>query len=227
VTTARAGADAVQADDARGAACAAGRAPSAAAIALRLDDEIAPREDARRICLCAFRATQTPEQSLLVRIGERASTIVFAARQQPVAFWSLSHALLRQVLAHAAPEARFAAEHARLLRAAARETVRPARLAVLRGLALPGIGTSGIARAIISVAGDGGPRVTLARVARAVDRVCVAWSTGGLPPFARDCVAAMLVGAVVLEAVGESVGLPGYVTREGLRDELRTAEKSV
>jgi hypothetical protein len=192
---------------------AAARRRAVAFMALRLPDEVPPREHARRICLGVFRRATAPARSLLLQIGERASTVVFAARTQPVAFWTIDHVPILSVLAQAEPRARTGAEHARLLRAAARDAVPPERLGVLRGLGLPAIAASGIARAIVSIAGDGGPRVPLARIARSVDQGCVAWSSAALPGFARDCVAAVLVGAVVLEAVGEGVGLRTFLTR--------------
>jgi hypothetical protein len=194
------------------------------ALALRLAEEVPPREHARRVCLGAFRGSQPPEQALLIQVGERASTVVLAARRQPVAFWTIGHGLLARVLAHSEP-GRSGPEHARLLRAAARETIRPERLGVLRGLGLTGIGTSGIARAIISVAGDGCAPVSLAQLARTVERSCAGWTTGGLPGFARDCAAAVLVGAVLLEALGEAVALRGFMTREAIRRPVTLATR--
>ena len=205
------GASEVDASEAREAAAARSRA--LALMALRLPDEVPPREHARRICLGVFRRATAPGRSRLLHIGERASTVVFAARTQPVAFWTIDHAPVLRVLAEVEPRARDGAEHARLLRLAAREVVPPERLGVLRGLYLPAIAASGIARAIVSIAGDGGPRVPLARIARSVEQGCVTWSRAALPGFARDCVAAVLVGAVVLEAVGEGVGLTTVLTR--------------
>lgn len=174
---------------------------------------ISAREDARRLCLGALEGEPRSARSLVVRVGETFTTVVYAVGGQPTVVWNISHSAA-VVAANEAVEAHASEEDATFrIREVTHQTVGRARLGLLRGSNCRVVAASRIARAVITLAAEGGNVATAEQIRAATETLSETWAEdqiGGLP---GGGVGALLVGAAVLEALVDAVGCREITSR--------------
>jgi hypothetical protein len=188
-------------------------------------DAIAERSAAVSLCRGVLGGAAVPARSLVAGVGEKATTMVFAAGERPVAFWSVSHERTTQATVRAAEERLSRSDAAALVRAAALAAVERVHLSAFRGLACDVIGASRLARAIVTMGSEGGERAALAQVTDATNLLLARSIESRMRGFPGNWVRAFAVGAAILEAAmldlgAESIWAPavmhsGSVRRRG------------
>jgi hypothetical protein len=180
-------------------------------------DTLSAREDVRRVCLGVLAGAPPSGRFLLVSVGEGFTTAVFALGAEAIVFWNVSHAALVATAVEAEASNTSGRDAVSLLRAVALESMQRSRLGLLGGDRCQIVGASRIARAVITLAAEGGSAATPDQVRNATDTLAETWAEGRLLGFPRARVRAMLVGAAVLEAVvGVLGGEPISATAEAL-----------
>jgi hypothetical protein len=171
------------------------------------DPEImSAREDAGRICVAVLAGMPTSIRSLVIRVGERFTTVVFATGSQPAVFWNLDHSPVMVAASQAAATNASGPDTADTLRAAAVDTVAGSRLRLVRGASCRVIGISNMARAIVTLAAEGESSATVQQLRGATDTLADTWAEGRMRGFPRGWVGLIMIGAAVLEAVIACVG---------------------
>jgi hypothetical protein len=160
------------------------------------------------------------EHQVVVRVGARFTTVVRTADDRPVASRILSHGpvLLAASQAEAANASGGAA--ARLIRSAARQIAERVRIEALGGTICPVIGTTGVARAVITFGSSGASRATLDQLHAATDTLGVAWVARKKYGKSHQGVEPMLIGSAVLGAILESLGATEIVAEAESPDPL-------
>jgi hypothetical protein len=180
----------------------------ARAVAAAVSDPelISGREDAGRICVGTLAGTPLTARSLVIRIGERFTTVVFATGSQPAVFWNLDHSAVMISAAQSAAANATAAHTADGLRAAAAAAIAGSRLRLVRGTPCRILAISNMASAIITLAAEGGGSATPTQLRAATDTLVDSWTDGRVRGFPRGWVGVIMVGAAVLEAIMVGVG---------------------
>jgi hypothetical protein len=169
-------------------------------------DASAERTMAVSLCRDVLGGPSVPKRSLVVGVGETATTMVLAAGERPVAFWSVAHERARQATLRAAEERLSREDAAALVREAARAAVARVRLSAFRGLRCDVVGASRVARAIVTMGADGAERASLAQVTRATEQLLARSIESRIRGFPGDWVRAFAVGAAILEAAMLELG---------------------
>jgi hypothetical protein len=171
------------------------------------DPEImSAREDAGRICVAVLAGTPASKRSLVVRVGERYTTVVFATGSQPAVLWNLDHGRAMVAAAQAAAANASGPDTAGTIRAAAADTVAGSRLRLVRGASSRVIGISNMAHVIVTLAAEGESSATAGQLRGATDTLAETWAEGRTRAFPRGWVGAIMIGAALLEAVIACVG---------------------
>ena len=146
------------------------------------------------------------DESVVVRIGSKFTSVVRSEGERAVAIRVVSHAAV--VLAASQAEAASASggAAARVIRAAARQVAERARLEILRGLGCPVLGSAGIARAVIALGSSGGSKATVEQVNAATDTLGVAWVDRNNRSAEATWVEPIMIGAAMLGAILECLG---------------------
>jgi hypothetical protein len=162
---------------------------------------VAARTAAVNLCRLALAGVPASTRTLVAGIGEASSTMVFASGDRPVAFWTVDHEDASRATLRAAAERLDRAAGIARVRAAALTSVENARLSAFRGLGCAVVGASRVARAIVSMASDGGDVAALDQVSAAASQLVARSIETRVRGFPGDWVRAFAVGAAILEAV--------------------------
>lgn len=164
--------------------------------------------------LSAPSETPVPDHSLRIRVGSRFTRAVRAARDRPIASRILSHGPVLLAAAQAEAASATGTAAARVVRAAARQVAERAGLESLNGVTCPVLGAGGIARAVITLGGAGRARASLAELRGATETLALTWVGGQRGGPSHKWVEPMLIGAAILEATLEFLGVEEIAAEE-------------
>jgi hypothetical protein len=170
-------------------------------------DPTDPEEEPRRLGKDAPAAALATGRSVVICVAARFTTAVRADGDRLIAVRIVSHGPVSLAASQAEAASANGMAAARMLRAAANQVAERARLEKLADTTCAVVGTAGIARAVITLGSDGGSKATLEQVHAATERLAVSWVEAKRTGHAQNWIVQMMIGAAVLGAVLESLGV--------------------
>jgi hypothetical protein len=168
-------------------------------------DATDPEEEARRLGKDAL--APATGRSVVIRVAARFTTAVRADGDRLIAVRIISHGPVTLAASHAEAASANGVAAARMLRAAANQVAERARLENLADTTCAVVGTVGIARAVITLASNGGSKATMEQVHAATEKLAVNWVEANRTGHAQNWIVPMTIGAAVLGAVLERLGV--------------------
>jgi len=163
-------------------------------------------------------------QPLVLHVGAKLTTAARSGADHDVAIRIIRHGPVMLAASHAKAAKASGIAAARVMRAAARQVVERAQLDPLVGRPCPIIGSSSIARAVITLGSSGRSRATVAEIHGATDALAATWLQSEAADLGDPWAEPMMVGAVVLGAILDWLGATEIAAESEPAREQRTID---